>query len=47
MSSVIPAAVALASIRKQAEQASECVPPWPLLQLLLPGSCPVFFDDGL
>ena len=38
--------VVLGSIRKQAEQAlgSEPVsstPPWPLQQVLLPGSCPV------
>ena len=57
MSDSIPGLVVLVSVRKQAEQAmmSEPVsstPPWPLHQLLPPGSCPVCvpvltsFSDG-
>jgi hypothetical protein len=42
----IPGLVVLGSIRNQAEQARgskpvSSIPPWPLHQLLLPGSCPV------
>jgi hypothetical protein len=42
--------VVLASLRKQAEHAMESkpvssTPPWPLHQLLPPGSCPVFVSS--
>jgi hypothetical protein len=42
----IPGLIVLGSIRKQAEQAmrsksESSTPPWPLHQLLPPGSCPV------
>jgi hypothetical protein len=44
--SVTPELLGLSSIRKQAEQTMESNPvrialPWPLYQLLPPGSCPV------
>lgn len=35
----IPGLLILGSVKKQAEQAINSNPPWPLLQLLLPASC--------
>ena len=49
MGGAIPGLVVLGSIRKQAEQneeqASKQHPPWPLHQLLLPGSCLTSLGD--
>ena len=50
MGGAIPGLVVLGPIRKQAEQAAESkpvssTPPWPLHQLLPPGSCPAGVPD--